>query len=348
MLSFEKLKDKDKYKDKGFTGLQNLGNTCFMNSVLQCLSHTYEFSEYLDTGDYKKKLNRKPDSLILLEWDKLRKMMWDENCIISPGGFFTVIRKVARIKDKPLFTGYAQNDLPEFLTFILDCFHESILREVDMKITGEIKNETDKLAKECFTMMQNMYKKEYSEMLQTFYGIHVSKIETLGGDYLSSSPEPFLMLDLAIPNKKQPTLVDCIDKYTEVEILNGDNKVLNEKTNKKEDAEKRIQFWSLPQILIITLKRFSNSNRKNQALVDFPLDNLDLTKYIVGYNKTSYIYELYGICNHSGGVLGGHYTSYVKSINGNWNHFNDQSVTKINESELKSPKAYCFFYRKKK
>jgi len=341
MLAFEK------YKDKGFTGLQNLGNTCFMNSVLQCLSHTYEFNEYLDTGDYKNKINRKPDSLVLMEWDKLRKMIWQENCIISPGGFFTAIRKVARIKDKDLFTGFAQNDLPEFLTFLLDCFHESILREVDMKINGEIKNDTDKLANECFTMMKNMYKKEYSEMLKMFYGIHVSKIETASGKYINSSPEPFLMLDLAIPNKSNPTLMDCFESYTEDEILTGDNKVFNEETKEKEDAIKQIRFWSLSDILIITLKRFSNTGTKNNINVDFPLEDLDLTKFIIGYNKDSYKYELYGICNHMGGVLGGHYTSYVKNSNNKWYHFNDQSVDEIDESEIKSEKAYCFFYRKK-
>jgi len=341
MLAFEK------YKDKGFTGLQNLGNTCFMNSVLQCLSHTYEFNEYLDTEDYKKKINRKPDSLILMEWDKLRKMIWQENCIISPGGFVTAIRKVARIKDKDLFTGFAQNDLPEFLTFLLDCFHESILREVDMKINGEIKNDTDKLANECFTMMQYMYKKEYSEMLKMFYGIHVSKIETKSGKYINSSPEPFLMLDLAIPNKPKPTLMDCIESYTEDEILTGDNKVFNEETKEKEDAIKQIRFWSLSDILIITLKRFSNTGTKNDINVDFPLEDFDLTKFVIGYNKNSYKYELYGICNHMGGVLGGHYTSYVKNSNNKWYHFNDQSVDEIDESEIKSEKAYCFFYRKK-
>ena len=341
MLAFEK------YKDKGFTGLQNLGNTCFMNSVLQCLSHTYEFNEYLDTEDYKKKINRKPDSLVLMEWDKLRKMIWQENCIISPGGFFTAIRKVARIKDKDLFTGFAQNDLPEFLTFLLDCFHESILREVDMKINGKIKNDTDKLANECFTMMQNMYKKEYSEMLKMFYGIHVSKIETATGKYINSSPEPFLMLDLAIPDKQNPTLMDCIETYTEDEILTGDNKVFNEETKEKEDAIKQIRFWSLSDILIVTLKRFSNTGNKNNINVDFPINNFDLTKFVIGYNKDSYKYELYGICNHMGGVLGGHYTSYVKNSNNKWYHFNDQSVDEIDETEIKSEKAYCFFYRKK-
>lgn len=341
MLAFEK------YKDKGFTGLQNLGNTCFMNSVLQCLSHTYEFNEYLDTEDYKKKINRKPDSLVLMEWDKLRKMIWQENCIISPGGFFTAIRKVARIKDKDLFTGFAQNDLPEFLTFLLDCFHESILREVDMKINGKIKNDTDKLANECFTMMQNMYKKEYSEMLKMFYGIHVSKIETATGKYINSSPEPFLMLDLAIPDKQNPTLMDCIETYTEDEILTGDNKVFNEETKEKEDAIKQIRFWSLSDILIVTLKRFSNTGKKNNINVDFPINNFDLTKFVIGYNKDSYKYELYGICNHMGGVLGGHYTSYVKNSNNKWYHFNDQSVGEIDETEIKSEKAYCFFYRKK-
>ena len=71
--------------------------------------------------------------------------------------------------------------------------------------------------------------------------------------------------------------------------------------------------------------------------------------YVVGYDKESYIYDLYGICNHSGGVFGGHYTASIKNANDKWYNFNDATVTHISdESKLVSPQAYCFFYRKKK
>ena len=101
-------------------------------------------------------------------------------------------------------------------------------------------------------------------------------------------------------------------------------------------------------ILVITLKRFGNNGRKDQRFIDFPLENLDFSKYIAGYDKESYKYNLYGICNHSGGVAGGHYTAYVKNSNNKWYHFNDTNCNEVSVGKLKSPLAYCFFYRKQK
>ena len=338
----------DTYKNKGLTGLANLGNTCFMNSTLQCLSHCYELNDFLSQGTYRDKLNKKPESLILMEWDKLREMMWSENCIISPGGFLSSVQKVAKLKNRMIFTGYAQNDLPEFLQFLLESFHMAMAREVNMNITGNVLTETDALAKKCFNMMKIMYKKEYSEFLKLFYGIHVSKVSSKESEYVNISPEPFLTLDLALPTNQnsQINLLNCFDSYISKEDLPPIE--VDEKTQKKENATRQIIFWSLPDILIITLKRFSNNVRKNQCLVNFPIENLDLSKYVVGYDKHGYVYDLYGICNHQGGCMGGHYFAYIKNPNGKWYSFNDADVKEVKISDLNSPKAYCFFYRKKK
>ena len=87
---------------------------------------------------------------------------------------------------------------------------------------------------------------------------------------------------------------------------------------------------------------------KNQILVNFPLNNLNLSKYVIGYDKENYVYDLYGVCNHSGSVLGGHYTAFVKNANNKWYHYNDTIVSEVSlETQIITPKAYCFFYRKR-
>ena len=339
-----------KYQNKGLSGLSNLGNTCFINSCMQVLSHTYELNEFLNMENFKKKLKNKYDSALLLEWDNLRQILWSNNCIVSPGKFIKTIQKLAEIKDMPIFTGHSQNDLPEFLLFLIDCFHNSLSREIKMSISGEVENETDAVALQCFEMIKNMYSKEYSEIWNLFYAVHVSEICNLEtGKRIKITPEPYFMIDLPIPqNNKSPSLLDCFEHYVEGETLEGDNAWFNDETKERINIRKKIQFWSFPNILVIDFKRFNSRNQKNQILITFPLDNLDLSKYVIGYKKNSYKYELYGVCNHGGGVLGGHYTSYVKNANGKWYHFNDTSVSEVGIIEsIISSKAYCLFYRKK-
>jgi len=345
----------DKYSNKGLSGLANLGNTCFLNSCMQVISHTYELSHFLELETYKRRLKNQYDSALLIEWDELRKILWQENCIVSPVKFVKTVQKLAQIKDNDLFTGYQQNDLPEFLIFVIDCFHNALSREVNMNIQGTPENDRDKIALLCFEKIKQMYSKDYSEIWNIFYGIQVSQLVSVETNkVMSMTPEPFFIINLPIPNSQNntsPSLSDCFDLYVEGEILDGDNCVLNETNGTKETAQKNLTFWSLPTILVIDIKRYNVSNRKNQILVDFPLTDLNLSKYVIGYNKESYIYDLYGVCNHGGSVQGGHYTSYVKNANGKWYHYNDTSVTEVPEQiqrqQIVSSKAYCFFYRKR-
>ena len=83
-------------------------------------------------------------------------------------------------------------------------------------------------------------------------------------------------------------------------------------------------------------------------VVELPIDNVDFSKYVRGYNSQSYVYDLYGVANHSGSSRGGHYTASIKNANGKWYEFNDTFVKEIRSDNIISPKSYCFFFRKKK
>ena len=240
--------------------------------------------------------------------------------------------------------------MSEFLFFIIDCFHNALKREVNMNITGKVKNSLDKLAMSCYEMMRKMYKKEYSEILDIFYGISVTIIKSKENDneILSNSCEPFSILTLPIPDSKACTIYDCLELYTKEEELSGENAWFNDKTNQNEDVKKGVKFWNLPKILILGLNRYNNSNRKVQSLVSSPLDNLALDKYVIGYGGIeNNWYELIGTANHSGNVNGGHYTANIKNLNGKWYNYNDQIINEISEDKVINVYTYYLFYRKK-
>lgn len=342
--------DISKYKGKGYTGLANLGNTCFLNSSMQVLHHIYEINEILDKITIPLITE---DGTLINEWNDLRLLMWANNGVISPNKFVHCVKLLAHKKGKDLFTGWLQNDMQEFLMFIMDCIHNALKRKVTMKINGSPENKTDITAIKCYELLQTIYKKEYSEIMQICYGISVTYLTTMDGKKNHSiCPEQYFMLNLEViseTGESLSTLQDCFRQFTKDEEMTGENAWFNDKTGAKEDIKKRIRFWNFPQILVITLKRFSvDGKRKIQSLIDFPLVDLDLSEYVVGYHPKSYVYDLFGICNHMGGLMGGHYTSFVKNSENEWLHYNDTSVELMKDmNQIISTSAYCLFYRKK-
>ena len=107
-------------------------------------------------------------------------------------------------------------------------------------------------------------------------------------------------------------------------------------------------FWSFPDIMVVAMKRFTNMNRKLNLLIEAPMDDLNLTDFVRGYNKETYHYELFGIANHTGNAMGGHYYAYIKGKSGTWYEMNDTRVNIIKDEEVVTPRAYVFFYRKKR
>jgi ubiquitin carboxyl-terminal hydrolase 8 len=343
--------DLSKYKDKGMTGLENLGNTCFLNSCMQVINHTYELNDFLDKKKYTIKSDM-PDSNILIEWEDLRNVMWSGNGIVTPRRFVHNVHQIAEIKKKDIFTGWAQNDMPEFLLFFIDCIHNSISRGVNMKINGDKKTDTDEMATVCYEMLKATYSKEYSEIMNIFYGIYVSEIISMETSKRHTmKPESYFILDLPVmgENGFAKNIYDCFNLYCKPEILEGDNAWFNEKTGQKENIKKQITFWNFPNVLVIVLKRFSaDGMHRINSQIEFPLENLNLANYVRGYSSSSYVYDLFGVCNHMGGVMGGHYTAFVRNSENKWLHYNDRNVESVDDpSRIVSPMAYCLFYRKK-
>jgi ubiquitin carboxyl-terminal hydrolase 8 len=345
--------DFSKYSNKGKTGLENLGNTCFLNSCMQVLNHAYELNHFLDSKTYERFLKQDlPDSNILIEWNDLRDVMWSGNGVVSPNKFVHNVHKIAKIKGRDIFTGWVQNDMPEFLLFFMDCIHNSICRGVTMRVNGNAENGVDNMALKCYEMLQKTYSQEYSEIMAMFYGIYVSEITSKNDKTVHSmKPESYFILDLPVidGNRMATNLYGCFELFTKTEVLEGDNAWFNETTGKKEDVNKQITFWNFPNIMVISMKRFSpDGTQKINALVDFPLEDLDLSKFARGYKKSSFKYDLFGVCNHMGGVMGGHYTAFVKNAENIWLHCNDTSVSIVEDPKtIVTPMAYCLFYRKK-
>ncbi|KAI8562828.1 hypothetical protein RHMOL_Rhmol03G0065500 [Rhododendron molle] len=135
---------------------------------------------------------------------------------------------------------------------------------------------------------------------------------------------------------KQPresvSLYKCLEAFLKEEPLGPEDMWYCPNCKTHRQANKKLDLWRLPEILIIHLKRFSYNQffkNKLETFVDFPIDNFDLPTCIVHNSQQSHHYKLYAVSNHYGGLGGGHYTAFVQHGRDRWYEFDDSHVSPI-------------------
>jgi ubiquitin C-terminal hydrolase len=230
--------------DKGLMGFSNLGNTCFMNSALQCLRYTIPLSAFF--FDH----NVTSENKLTNAYIKLCKKSWKfKGGAIAPREFKTALGLSNR-----RFMGYSQQDSQEMIIHLLDTIHESLNNQGS-------KN-----------------KKKRSIISDIFYGKFKQTVHCPNCKHDSITYQDFTDLEVPLITSKKSKYIelnDCFDNFTTEEELDDENMYRCEKCKKQVKAIKKMELDILPNYLIVTLKRF-NRRHKLDNHVEFPLEGFEV------------------------------------------------------------------------
>uniref|UniRef100_A0ACD5ZPV7 Uncharacterized protein n=1 Tax=Avena sativa TaxID=4498 RepID=A0ACD5ZPV7_AVESA len=301
-------------------GLQNLGNTCYLNSVLQCLTYTEPFAAYLQSGRHKSSCRTAGFCALCALQNHVKTALQSTGKIVTPSQIVKNLRCISRS-----FRNSRQEDAHELMVNLLESMHKCCL-------PSGVSSES-----------ASAYEK--SLVHKIFGGRLRSQVKCTKCLHCSNKFDPFL--DLSLDIGKATTLVRALENFTEDELLDDGKKQYQcEHCRQKVVAKKRFTIDRAPNVLTVHLKRFSpfSSREKIDKKVDFrPV--LDLKPFVSDSKGADYKYSLYGVLVHAGwSTQSGHYYCYVRTSSGMWHNLDDNQVRQVREADVLKQKAYMLFY----
>ena len=318
-------------------GLANLGNTCFLNAVLQCLTHTPALAHFALGGEHKKfKTSSGGENSFNALYElgeHIVRALSSSGRTIAPIAFVKNLRALSKT-----FRKGRQEDAHEFVRCLLDAMHKRCVDFVRPKLKP------------------NSPRSETTFLWKVFGGKLRSQVNCKTCGRNSETFDSFLDLSLDVVRCK--SVLGAFKAFTVTEVLDGDNKYKCEgkSANSKphfSKASKQFTVNEPPNVLALQLKRFAYvpfGRGKLSHFVEYPLE-LDITPYISEQRPNSSgdaVYELFAVLVHAGSSSNsGHYYCFVKAATGTWVEMDDEVVSPVSEKTVLKQQAYLLFYSRK-
>ncbi|XP_065749709.1 ubiquitin carboxyl-terminal hydrolase 42 [Phocoena phocoena] len=298
-------------------GLQNLGNTCFANAALQCLTYTPPLANYMLSHEHSKTCHAEGFCMMCTMQAHITQVLNHPGDVIKPMFVINEMRRIARH-----FRFGSQEDAHEFLQHTVDAMQKACL------------NGSNKL---------DRHTQATTLVCQIFGGYLRSRVKCLNCKGVSDTFDPYL--DITLEIKAAQSVNKALEQFVKPEQLDGENSYKCSKCKNMVPASKRFTIHRSSNVLTLSLKRFANfTGGKIAKDVKYP-EYLDIRPYMSQPNGEPIIYDLYAVLVHTGfNCHAGHYFCYIKASNDLWYQMNDSIVSISDIRSVLSQQAYVLFY----
>ncbi|XP_074522472.1 uncharacterized protein LOC141787728 [Halichoeres trimaculatus] len=327
----------------GVCGLDNSGNSCYLNAVLQCLCSTVPLVENLLNQDTRRELARSKCRMAEVFVRLLQEMWLGRSSSCAPVEARSVLTSIL-----PQFNNYSQQDAQELLLFLLNALHEDLKKVSKRQISLSIRqprqdqNRNHATAAGESTIVSHLFEGRLSYMTLCMHC-----------DHQAHSTQTFTVLSLPIPTGSMKcSIQDCLSLFFEQTVLTGGEQMLCSVCGLRRETAVLTRLDKPPEILMLHLKRFGCKGKNQVKLKTNVLFSmkLDLNPFLCGslQNISYSSYHLYAVVNHSGHLNMGHYTAVChSSLTRTWHCFDDSAVREVQDSHVQSSNAYVLLYSRK-